>query len=531
MLDLNHILLFIAIASPVILVARLARLKSARPAGWMTAALSVLVTTGIFWVLLPKVAGYVGGTLWALLLLGPALAEKKIASLLLDKRYRAARQVAIVRRVLHPWNDFSQLPSLLRTLELARDGQLHQALDQLASQRSQKTPAGHCAIAFTYALTENWPGLVDWGRKDLSVTHDPAVRALYLRALGETGALEDLAWAFAARSQSLIPRLTISSEAAQELAYLLAFSGRTEELVRLFRGALAGLARDHKKFWIATSELAEGKTRRALERFERLRTETRDAILSRGIARRMATAREFPAPRLSPSGQKLLARLVREMPSSRTSPPVLRNNRSGAPAVWAFILLNVAMFGVEMMLGGSTNPRTLNFLGALEPAAVIYHHEYWRLLTALFLHYGLLHISFNLYALYLLGPALECMIGSARFAAGYLLTGLGSSGGVVILHLLHLTRADQLVGASGCVMGVIGISAGLLLRHRQSPLVGRRLREILIIVAFQTAFDLWTPQVSLGAHMSGFLSGVCIGMIFAARPMVPKRPSPQTLSS
>ncbi|MGH7939381.1 MAG: hypothetical protein ACRD5Z_19375, partial [Bryobacteraceae bacterium] len=230
MLDLNHILLFVAIASPVILVARLVRLRSARPAGWMTAALTVLVATGIFWLLLPRVAGYVGGTLWALLLLGPALAERKIASLLLDKRYGAARQVAIVRRVLHPWNDSSQLPSLLRTLELARDGQLHQALDQLATQRSRKTPAGRCAIAFTYALTENWPGLVEWSRKDLSVTHDPAVRTLYLRALGETGALEELALAFAARSQSLIPRLTISPEMAQEFVYLLAFSGHPGEL-------------------------------------------------------------------------------------------------------------------------------------------------------------------------------------------------------------------------------------------------------------------------------------------------------------
>ena len=66
-------------------------------------------------------------------------------------------------------------------------------------------------------------------------------------------------------------------------------------------------------------------------------------------------------------------------------------------------------------------------------------------------------------------------------------------------------------------MGVIGISAGLLLRHRQTPLAGRRLREILLIVAFQTVFDLSTPQVSLSAHLSGFVTGVLIGMVFATR--------------
>ena len=175
------------------------------------------------------------------------------------------------------------------------------------------------------------------------------------------------------------------------------------------------------------------------------------------------------------------------------------------------------MFGAEIALGGATNVRTLHKLGALEPNAVLVAHQYWRLLTALFLHYGALHILFNLYALYLLGPGLERIIGSTRFAIAYLLAGLGSSAGVVMLHVLGLTAATQLVGASGCVMGVIGISAGLLLRHRQTPLAGRRLREILLIVAFQTVFDLSTPQVSLSAHLSGFVTGLAIGMVFAAR--------------
>ena len=112
---------------------------------------------------------------------------------------------------------------------------------------------------------------------------------------------------------------------------------------------------------------------------------------------------------------------------------------------------------------------------------------------------------------------LERLIGSAKFIAGYLLSGLGSSAGVVFLWVLGLTSASQLVGASGAIMGVIGISAGLLLRHRQSTLAGRQLQNILVIVAIQTAFDLWTPQVSLAAHLCGFLSGVGVGLIFASQ--------------
>jgi rhomboid protease GluP len=190
----------------------------------------------------------------------------------------------------------------------------------------------------------------------------------------------------------------------------------------------------------------------------------------------------------------------------------------GTPAVWALILVNLVMFGMEILFGGATNSRTLHALGALEPDAVIVKHEYWRLLTALFLHYGVLHISFNLYALYLLGPGLERMIGSLRFAMSYLITGLGSSAGVVLLRALNLTKADELVGASGCVMGIIGVSAGLLLRHRKSPLAGRQLRNILVIVVIQTAFDLSTPQVSLAAHLCGFATGVMVGTILASLP-------------
>ena len=103
------------------------------------------------------------------------------------------------------------------------------------------------------------------------------------------------------------------------------------------------------------------------------------------------------------------------------------------------------------------------------------------------------------------------------------MSGLGSSSGVVLLWALGLTKSALLVGASGSIMGVIGVSAGLLLRHRQSPLAGRQLQNIIAIVAIQTAFDLWSPQVSLAAHLSGFVSGVAIGAVLASR-LQPSRP-------
>lgn len=505
MLDLNHILLFIAVATPVILLWRLRRLGSARPQGWIVAAFIVLLGTILSYLLAPALAGFIGGGLWASLLLAPSLLERKIAGVLVESRDRTARRLTLVRRILHPWSDPGPLPFLLRALELAQVGQLHPALDLLATSR---TPA---TAATTFALEENWRGLVEWCRRDLTVTNEPGVQALYLRALGETGALEDLAWSFAAHSQTLEPRLTISPGQSQALLYLLAFAGRPAGLRRLFHGPLARLPRAHQQFWLATAELAAGETGSAVKRLTKLGSQTGDAILDRSIAHRLATARAFPVAQVKPATAKLLTRLL-----DQTNEPK-RTVREDIPAVWILIALNLLAFLAEIVFGGSTNDQTLHLLGALEPSAVLRQHQYWRVLTACFLHYGPLHISVNLFALYFLGPDLEKSLGSLKFVIGYLLSGIGSGLLVVALYALHLTNNTELVGASGAVMGLIGISAGLLLRHRQTPLAGRRLKEILGIVAFQTVFDLATPQVSLAAHLSGFLTGILIGIVFAAR--------------
>ena len=185
--------------------------------------------------------------------------------------------------------------------------------------------------------------------------------------------------------------------------------------------------------------------------------------------------------------------------------------------VLILIALNIAMFIVEVRFGGSTNPLTLHRLGALEPWAVRYGHEYWRIVTALFLHFGPLHLIFNLYALFVIGPGLERIIGSIRFALYYFLTGLGSSAGVLLLRFTDFSRAETLVGASGCVMGMVGVWAGYLIRHRQEPFAGRRLRNIVLIVAIQSAFDLSTPQISMTAHLSGLVTGVVLGLLIAPR--------------
>ncbi len=195
-----------------------------------------------------------------------------------------------------------------------------------------------------------------------------------------------------------------------------------------------------------------------------------------------------------------------------------------APVVLILILLNTAAFLFEISFGDWNDPEVLHRIGALEPYAVVMQGEYWRLFTALFLHGGFAHLLFNLFALYVLGPPLERSIGAARFAVCYLVSGLASSAGVVLLTVIGLVQVAQLVGASGCIMGVVGAWAGFLLRNRHAPHARQRLANVFMIIAIQTAFDLSTPQVSMAAHLCGLIAGFFLGLILTphAVPAVPR---------
>ena len=188
-----------------------------------------------------------------------------------------------------------------------------------------------------------------------------------------------------------------------------------------------------------------------------------------------------------------------------------------SPVVFLFILINVVVFYVEWRRGAWDHPIVMRRLGALDYDEVIGEGEFWRLLTALFLHYGWMHLLFNLFALYVLGPPFERIIGSLRFATCYLIAGIGSTGGVVALTLLKIVQPAELVGASGSVMGIVGAWAGFLVRHRHLWQAKQRLLNIFIIIVIQVAFDLSTPEVSTSAHLCGLVTGFLLGLYLAPR--------------
>ena len=515
MLDLNHILLFIACVSPLVMLAQTLRHGGVFRA-WRLASLVVLLVTGGAWLINPDTAGFVGGGAWLALMLAPASGIRKVSELAAHQRYARARQWAVPLRFLHPSGALRAQAELLRALELAQAGNLSEALRLLAPLRNNQTNVGRQAIAHSFRLRGEWTNLVGWVRSEVPPAvrrSDFALMPLYLRALGETGVRDEMVLEFANLLTTAGPISQPGWSYQSSLVTVLAFSGRLHSYDK--PATFRKFPRELRDFWMATSELAASNLSLGLAQLEKLRATTRDQLLLSEIAQRLRAA-DFIAN--APLSQPAFALLYRIEQSDRPAPRVFGSETSWpTTAVFIFIVLNILMFGAEVWFGGSKNQFTLHRLGALETGAVRFGGEYWRMLASLFLHYGPLHLIVNLYALFVIGPGLERIIGSVRFAFSYLLAGLGSSTGVLLLHLSRLSRPEQLVGASGCVMGIVGVWAGYLVRHRHEPFAARRLWNIVTIVVIQTVFDLSTPQISMAAHLSGLFSGVILGLLVAPR--------------
>jgi membrane associated rhomboid family serine protease len=140
--------------------------------------------------------------------------------------------------------------------------------------------------------------------------------------------------------------------------------------------------------------------------------------------------------------------------------------------------------------------------------------QWWRIFTAQFLHWGLLHLLFNMIGLWILGPFVETMVGSWRYICLYLLCG---AGGMVIAWAAAVLGPNPypvvMVGASASVLGLVGAQAAiaLLAYQRSGNLAAKaQLTSMAQIVILQAFFDMMVPQVSSTAHIGGAATGFLV---------------------
>jgi membrane associated rhomboid family serine protease len=133
------------------------------------------------------------------------------------------------------------------------------------------------------------------------------------------------------------------------------------------------------------------------------------------------------------------------------------------------------------------------------------HGDWWRLITSAFLHASVIHIAFNMLALWWLGAPVEMVLGRVRFIGLYLVSGLAGAAGALVANPNAVT-----VGASGAIFGLLG--AGLILEWQATgSIAGNYLTLILINLAISFA----VPGISIGGHVGGLIGGILATLAFA----------------
>ncbi len=151
--------------------------------------------------------------------------------------------------------------------------------------------------------------------------------------------------------------------------------------------------------------------------------------------------------------------------------------------------------------------------------------QYYRFITAMFLHANLMHIFFNAYALYSLGMETERIYGTPRFLMLYLLAGLG--GGIAS----YAFNPDPSVGASGAIFGLVGGLAAFYYLSRK--LLGALSRQMIGSLVFITLINLGlgfsSPLIDNSAHLGGLVVGAIVGLLLAPRYILDQRVFPPVI--
>jgi rhomboid protease GluP len=504
-MELDRILLLLAVASCLFLLGRLGRNRFAGARGWAAVCIVLVALAGVGYWAFPDQVGWIVGALWLILLMVPLWLARLVMRRIMQQRFGAARFYAEIVRILHPADGMQTTPVVVEALDAAHRGDPQRAVALLTPLTDQNRMPAAMVLVVRAQIARV---LGDWRAvAALAESAAPGGRSAFgmmrVRAYGETGRLHQLI------AEVLAARQTTDIDYQLALMCLFAFCGRRAAVAELLDGPLAAFDQDTRTFWLATAALVRGSADAAAELAALAGC---DRPISRAARQRLDVPLAGP-DRLEPEDVQIVdeAEAAMRREAGYRGVPSAEWRRSYV--VFGLIVLNAAGFAAELIAGGSESTRALYRLGALWPDSVLDDGEWWRLGAALFLHVGPVHLALNMLALVVVGPWLERAIGHWRFALLYLGSGLGSMAAVLVLMRAGGVAPGLLVGASGAILGLVGAEVALLVRGwrgRKSRLAARRLLAMMVIIALQIVFDLTTPQVSFAAHASGFVVGACL---------------------
>lgn len=186
---------------------------------------------------------------------------------------------------------------------------------------------------------------------------------------------------------------------------------------------------------------------------------------------------------------------------------------------WAFLAANVGVFVFMVLWAGTLKESTHEFQDAFirfgaRVGFFIDQGEYWRFVTPMFVHTGVLHLLINMYSLWIVGSQVERLYGASRFVVIYLLSGL--SGSVASYFLLE-SKVIPSAGASTALSGLVGVLLVFALRYRSElPGVFRHafsIGPILFTIFLNIVFGAADPRINNIGHLGGFVGGILIALV------------------
>ncbi|MDX2228361.1 MAG: rhomboid family intramembrane serine protease [Leptolyngbyaceae cyanobacterium bins.349] len=511
-MNLNLFLIQLVLITSVLMLTQARRL----PRGWLIVNVLILIVLGGSLILWPEWAGWISGGVWLVVFLLPLLGSGRVNRLVSQERYHAARQLAFWVKWLHPADGMVEYPQLLRGLALGQQGKFAAARQLLSRYQTDVTSTGRAATVMLYRMHADWAGIRRWVEQRVPekvLDREIGLALVYLRSLGELGDLNGLLQG-AERLEQRLGRSSNPLLLNTVRLYALAFCGQVESVKRLLEQMLSVYPRQTHQFWIATAEWAAGRHAIARELLTSL-SQTEDAALQNAINGRLAAPPLDPIQVLTEPSHRILNQIktaiAQESRYSSWNAVAARKSY----ATYGLIGINVLVFAVSSRLGGNEDLYVLYRLGALVPEAVV-TGEWWRCLTAIFLHSGLLHLSANMLGLYVFGALVESALGLRLFLACYFFCGIGSMLTVTLIAITTPALPQITVGASGAVLGMVGAEAAIQLkgwRLEKAKIARERLQLISLVVVFQLVSDLLTPQVSIIGHISGTILGFLAGLV------------------
>jgi membrane associated rhomboid family serine protease len=181
---------------------------------------------------------------------------------------------------------------------------------------------------------------------------------------------------------------------------------------------------------------------------------------------------------------------------------------SGSPATIGLVAINVLVFLITIAQGrGLNDPGGSVFQDMWLTGIQVNQGDWYRLATVMFLHGSIIHLAFNMFALYWIGAAVEQAIGTGRFLLVYLVSGLAGSAGALLLS----GPLDVTVGASGAIFGSMG--AILILEYLAT---GSFAGPAMSMIVLNLVLTFAIPNISIGGHLGGLVGGITATYLLAA---------------